>query len=81
MITNYFNADVLKVNPSRLCKEKVAKAFKNMPKNYLEILIHHYPEYNTIAGGYLISNVRACRTADQRLTDIFVDIANGKLTL
>ena len=71
----------IKVNPNQMCKKRVRATLGKLPKNFVEIIIHHFPEYNTIKGGVLLTNVKLGRTADMRLTEIFEQLANGELTL
>ena len=78
---NIIMTQELKANPIQRCKDRVRLTLERLPKNFIDIIVKHYPKYNTIKGGILIRDVKYLRAADVDLTEIFENIANGKLTL
>lgn len=70
----------VKKTPVLLQKERVA-AFKNrLPSNWKQIVIRHFPEYNTLEGGMLMTNIyRGLSASDVRLIDIMEKIADKEL--
>lgn len=69
----------LKRKPVQACKARVEAAKPNLPEGWVSILIRHYPEYDTIAGGHLLKNIIAGRSSDLIITEIIEKIANKEL--
>ncbi len=74
-------ASFKKVNPRDEYKKRVKAIRNNLPKNYKQILMHHYPVYDNHKGSIYVQNVVACRATDVLVTNILERIANGELTL
>jgi hypothetical protein len=69
---------IQRINPAAELKNKIKKLKddKRLPKDFRDILIERYPEYNTLEGGKLVEAVFLRRAADLRLTSIFEEIAD-----
>ena len=64
----------LRVKPIDHLKEKVKTIKEKLPKNFRSILLEKYPEYNTISGGTLVTNVMRFRSSDVLLTERLEEI-------
>lgn len=71
----------VKSNPSDVYKKRVDAIKMQLPSNYVDIINANYPEYNSSKGYNLVKNVRAGRTADVILTEIFEKVVRGELTM
>jgi hypothetical protein len=68
----------IKVSPTQSCKDRVAAVRDNLPKNYNDQIVWENPEYDSRKGYVLIKNVKALKTADLKLTEIFEKLAKRK---
>lgn len=68
-------------NPRKATVSRVQAVKSKLPKNFRQIILANYPEYNTATGAVLINNVVALRTAHIELTEILERIASGELKL
>jgi len=59
---------------ARKLHERIDAVRPLLPKGYKNILIEMYPEYNTIRGSNLISNIIAYRSSDEKLTAALEEI-------
>jgi hypothetical protein len=48
---------------------------EQLPSDYANIITKHFPDYNSQEGKNLIYNVRSLKTADEKLTKIFEELA------
>lgn len=71
----------LRKDPTSVYKERAKAAANSLPRNYRDILLSNYPEYNNEEGRKLISRVVFGNSADIVLTEILEKIAKGELTL
>lgn len=62
-------------------KARVKAIVPQLPTNYRAIILLHYREYNSVAGGQRIDNVKRQKSSDKELTEILEAIAAGELTL
>lgn len=69
----------LKSNPVQFYKDRVRAIKPLLPANWKEIVIKHYPEFNTIKGGDLMTNVFLLRSSHVQLTEIMERIAKKEL--
>lgn len=68
----------IKVSPTQDCKNRVAVVRELLPKNYNDQILFENPEYDSRKGYILIKNVKALKTADLKLTEIFEKMAKRK---
>lgn len=69
----------LKSNPNQVFKNRVIEVKENLPKDWQNIVIKHYPKYDTKKGYHLMRNVYRLQSADVQLTEIMEKIANKEL--
>lgn len=69
----------IKSSPVQHYKSRVGAIKDILPANWKEIIIKHYPQYNTVQGGVLINNVSLMRASDVKLTEIMERIAKKEL--
>ena len=66
-----------KIKPNDLISARIDAIKPLLPKNWKEILIEKYPEYNTIKGGAFINNALAKRTFDVLFTERLEEIVKS----
>jgi hypothetical protein len=81
MVAKFNDMEEIKISPSHLYKERVARIKDSLPRNYITIILKNYPEYDTAKGYSLIRNVVSLRTSDVKITDILERIEKRELTL
>ena len=73
----------LHVSPVKLLKDRLTKIKPTLSiiglNSVEKTLIKHYPQYNTLEGGQLLSEVLKLRKADITLTEILEKIAKREL--
>lgn len=73
--------------PTQLCKDEAQEARTRIEKNGVkyntvkQIILQHYPEYDTADGGERIKRVWHNLVADVILTEVLKQIASNKLKL
>lgn len=73
--------DKLRIDPGQQYKDRVAAVRNQLPHYYRQIIIQHYPEYDTAKGYTLITHVVRGKSVCTVLTDILERIASGELKL
>ena len=60
-------------------RTKVQEINSYLPGTYCEIVLKHYPKYNTPKLRQKIYDVKNCRNTDKEITEILIKIYNREL--